>query len=104
MMKRLFLLAPVFLSACSPVFNTDAFTLDYINLYPDSTIGCDVKEPYVMCYQMSLAGDGNKGLWIYEDETFFAINGKALTVAEKIGRPRYPNANNVDIPEVLEQF
>lgn len=41
---------------------------------------------------------------MYENGSFYAVNGKALTAAEKLGKERYPTAHEIDIPNILAQF
>jgi hypothetical protein len=103
-MKRLLFLVPAVLVACSPAIDTASLERDYITAYPDAAVSCRVKEPYVLCSIVSKQFTSKQGLWIYENDTFFAVNGKALNAAEKMRKELYPEANTVDIPGALSQF
>jgi|GEM_PF-3304178 len=84
--------------------DTNALEQSYKDAYSDADVGCEVQAPYVLCAITSAEFVSKQGLWIYEDGIFYAVNGKALTAAEKLGKERYPTAHEVDIPKVLAQF
>lgn len=103
-MKRLIVLMPMLLSACSPAIDTAPLESEYVEAYPTAAVSCRVSEPYVLCQIVHQEFTAMQSLWIYENGEFFAINGKALTAAERMEMERYPEANSLDIPAILSQF
>lgn len=79
----------------------------YIPQFPGATIGCREKtiddRHYIVCASVTLEGRYNAGLWEAKGGTYYAINGKAIAVAEKVGLPISPDRHITDIPAIRDQ-
>jgi len=93
------------LTSCSNKPNMGPLKLRYIQAYEGATVSCQHKaiadRHWVYC---NLSDRPHSGLWTMEGEDFFAVNGPAISTAEKVGLEQHPDAATFDIESLLAEF
>ena len=101
----------------APSAAIDRITLIYLNhkIYPNGAVECDSKvvgaRSLVGCWNVTLNGNSTPQIWLYEAESFKAVNGSARQLAETkfsnesdIAVMKLPLPADINVMAAVESF